>query len=105
MTAVSTIRDEPPPTPPRPGGESAGGRYASRELLARLCQRGWEFECLQAVWVLERYVGGDTPVGGRGPVAKERLRFRPDASLGFPATDLRRVLRCRQPDTGASSGC
>ncbi len=80
-------------------------------LLERLCQRAWEFDCLQAIWFLDRYICGtgleaDTtaagptiPVGERGPIARERLRFRPDVSLGFPPTDLRRVFTCHQPDT------
>ncbi|MEW6199309.1 MAG: type VI secretion system baseplate subunit TssG [Planctomycetota bacterium] len=64
---------------------------AAPGLLDRLVAQGWTFDFFQAVWLLERYVGGDTPVGQRGPAARERLRFRPDLSLGFPATDLRRV--------------
>jgi type VI secretion system protein ImpH len=72
-------------------------------LLRRLVGQAWEFDFFQAVWLLERYRGGDTLVGARGPAARERLRFRPDLSLGFPATDLRRIIACRRPDTGESS--
>lgn len=63
-------------------------------LLERLFTRGWEFDFFQAVWLLERYGGGDVPVGDRGPVGRESFRFRPDVSLGFPATDVRRITRC-----------
>lgn len=70
-------------------------------LLERLAQRGWEFDFFQAAWLLERYAGGDTPVGQRGPASKETLRFRPDLSLGFPATDVRRVIAQRGTDREA----
>ncbi|MBU1920263.1 type VI secretion system baseplate subunit TssG, partial [bacterium] len=30
-------------------------------------------------------------VGGRGPVADEPIRFRPEVSVGFPPTDVRRI--------------
>lgn len=66
-------------------------------LLERLLTRGWEFDFFQAVWLLERYGGGDVLVGDRGPVGRESFRFRPDVSLGFPATDVRRITRCTDP--------
>jgi type VI secretion system protein ImpH len=66
-------------------------------LLDRLLTRGWEFDFFQAVWLLERYVGGRTPVGNRGPVGEEAFRFRPDVSVGFPATDVRRITRRTYP--------
>jgi len=64
-------------------------------LFDRLLKRGWEFDFFQAVWLLERYGGGETLVGGRGPVGSERIRFRPDVSVGFPPTDVRRVAALR----------
>ncbi len=69
-------------------------------LLDRLRRRPWEFDFFQAVWLFERYCGGDTPVGLRGPVSRERLRFRPDVSLSFPATDVRRVSECLSHASG-----
>ena len=60
-------------------------------VLERLATRGWEFDFLQAVWLLERLDDGASRVGGREPAAGETIRFRPDVSLGFPATDVRRV--------------
>ena len=71
-------------------------------LLERLLTRGWEFDFFQAVWLLERYGGGDVLVGARGPVGRESFRFRPDVSLGFPATDVRRITRCTDPASGTS---
>jgi len=89
MTALDTTR----------AAATAGG--APPALWKRLLEQAWKFDCLQAIWLLERYCGGAVPVGGRGPVARENLRFRPDLSLGFPPTDLRRAIQCRQPDTDA----
>ena len=62
-------------------------------LLARMLNSGWEFDFFQAVWLLERYAAGRTPVGGRGPVSQEAIRLRPEVSLGFPSTDVRRIAR------------
>jgi type VI secretion system protein ImpH len=68
--------------------------------LARLVERACRFDFFQAVWLLERHSGGDALVGQRGPVGRERLRFRPDLSLGFPPTDLRRISVRHHPETG-----
>jgi type VI secretion system ImpH/TssG family protein len=67
-------------------------------LRDRLLTRGWEFDFFQAVWLLERYGGGRTTVGGRGPVAEEAIRFRPDVWLGFPPTDVRRITPSRRAE-------
>ena len=71
-------------------------------LIARLLARGWEFDFFQAAWLLERCLKSRAPIGGRGPLADEGLRFRPDHQLGFPATDLRRVAAREEPDPGQS---
>ncbi len=74
----------------------------SNALLKRLLARGWEFDFFQAVWLLERYGGGRVPVGHRGPVGDESFRFRPDVSLGFPPTDVRRITHCTDTAGNAS---
>lgn len=82
-------------------GQNRGG------LLQRLINRGWEFDFFQAVWLLERYCGSPTPVGGRGPVAAEPIRFRPEVSMGFPSTDVRRITplaAAGQGPTGVPEG-
>lgn len=71
-----------------PGGE---------RVLQRLLNEGWRFDFAQAVWLLERCWGRYKPVGGRGPAASEGLRFRPDTSLGFPASDVRQISRLAIP--------
>lgn len=74
-----------------------GSRAARARLLDRMLARGWQFDFFQAVWLLERACQDRTPVGERGPVAAEPLRFRPDVSVGFPATDVRRITTWREP--------
>jgi len=70
---------------------------APPSLLERLLNHAVEFDFFQAVWLLERYYSGDgTAVGQRGPVSDEILRFRPSVSMGFPATDLCRMVPYRQ---------
>jgi len=78
---------------------SATMTCAPRSLMERLLAHGWTFDFFQAVWMLERYCGDGTPVGGRGPVASEGLRFRPDVSLGFPPSDVRKITRRVEPTT------
>lgn len=70
--------------------EGSGGA-----VLERLLSRSWEFDFFSAIWLLERHcvLGDRVPVGGRGPVADEAIRFRPHVSVGFPPTDIRRIAR------------
>ena len=46
------------------------------------------FSFFQLVRLLERHYRPRARVGGEGPAAGEILRFRPEASLGFPASDV-----------------
>jgi len=67
-------------------------------VLDRLLGCGWKFDFFQAVWLLERHCRNRTPVGERGPAAMEPIRFRPDISMAFPATDVRRIRALDFPD-------
>jgi len=69
-------------------------------LPGRLLSRGWLFDFFQAVWLLERYGTRGSGVGGRGPVEREAIQFRPHVSLGFPPTDVR-AIRELPSDGGA----
>lgn len=71
---------------------------SSSRLLRRLVEQGWQFSFFQAVWLLERAYPDRVGPGQRGPVSAEAIRFRPDVSLGFPPTDVRRVSRCESAD-------
>ncbi len=111
MERPSIPNDSPSPPPPlSPSAQSAGaaegetrrGREGEPHgaLLRRLLDRGWEFSFFQAVWLLERCWTQLLPVGGRGPAAREGLRFRPDVGLGFPSTDVRRIAEVKHPESG-----
>ncbi len=67
----------------------------------RLSRAGHRFDFFQAVWLLERAARGAVPVGQRGPVADERVRFRPDVSMAFPATDVARISSYADADADA----
>jgi len=67
-------------------------------LHDRLITRGCQFDFFQAVWLLHRCWAEGLPVGGRGPVAQEPFRFRPDLSLAFPSSDVKRISL--RPDPG-----
>ncbi|MFQ5462497.1 MAG: type VI secretion system baseplate subunit TssG [Phycisphaerae bacterium] len=69
-------------------------------LLDRLTRDGHRFDFFKAVWLLERLMPQYEPVGHRGPAAREAFRFRPDVSLGFPSTDVRRITEHQHPQTG-----
>ncbi len=69
------------------------------KLHERILERGFEFDFFQLVWLLERLHGERAPVGGRGPVGEEVMRFRPAVTLGFPSTDVRRVSEVEDPAT------
>ncbi|MBX3394917.1 MAG: type VI secretion system baseplate subunit TssG [Phycisphaerae bacterium] len=66
-------------------------RLESHPLFQRLMQQPWEFDFFRAVWLLERSFGDCMPVGGRGPVSRELIRFRPHVTVSFPSTDIRRI--------------
>jgi len=70
---------------------------AAAASIERIVSRGWTYDFFQAVWLLERADDGHVPTGERGPVAQEGIRFRPDVSMGFPATDIRRIERHEDP--------
>jgi len=71
----------------------------NNRLLKRLLTQGYEFDFFQAVWLIERFLGERTPVGMRGPIREEGLRFRPGVSVAFPATDVHSINLDRDKDT------
>lgn len=88
--AAATAEFDPADVRPVPGPP------APERVLDRLMKRGWEFDFYQAAWLLERARPEDREVVGlRGPASREWLRFRPEAALGFPPTDVRRVTELR----------
>ena len=67
-------------------------------LFDRLTERGCEFDFFQAVWLLERLPEAGVPVGERGSVSAESIRFRPAVSMGFPSTDVRHIHKLNPDD-------
>lgn len=57
-------------------------------LAETLGERVRIFSFFQLVRLLEKCSHSAVRVGGAGPAAGEHLRFRPDTSLGFPASDV-----------------
>ncbi len=81
-------------------GTNADLKTERERLLARLVDEGHRYDFFKAVWLLERLLPDHEPVGHRGPVEREAFRFRPDVSLGFPSTDVRRIAEYEHPQTG-----
>jgi len=60
-------------------------------LKERLLNESHRFNFFQLVNLLVRERRNAVPPGGPGPAARENVRFRPAASLGFPAADVAEV--------------
>jgi type VI secretion system protein ImpH len=73
---------------PDPGLEAA----MLAERLRPFQEQGSRYAFFQLLFLLERVYARGTSLGGTGPVAKEMIRLRPDASMGFPASDIAEVL-------------
>ncbi|MFY9268605.1 MAG: type VI secretion system baseplate subunit TssG [Candidatus Manganitrophaceae bacterium] len=69
-------------TPDRPAGDPLKEKpFPSAE----------RFSFFQIVHLIERYYRPVAPVGGGGPASEEVIRFRPEASLSFPSSDLAEI--------------
>jgi len=78
-------------------------RETGTPLIQRLLKESHRFSFFQAVHLLEQYcssIGKVARVGDRGPADIECIRFRPDASLAFPASD---VVSIEKIDVGGSN--
>jgi type VI secretion system protein ImpH len=63
------------------------------DLIDDLVAHGHRYDFFQAMLILEAVAAGTPGPGGAGPLREERLRFRSDVSLGFPATDIASLRR------------
>lgn len=70
---------------------STGGGQTGASLSERLTAAGHQFDFFQLVYLLERWLDRPAAVGGHGPFDAEGIRLRPDASLAFSPSDVRRV--------------
>jgi type VI secretion system protein ImpH len=70
----------------------AANRRETAVTLSRvLRQNSRSFSFFKLVEMLEAAVPGSAPVGYQGPIEQEVLRFRPNASLGFPSGDVESI--------------
>lgn len=67
-------------------------------MRQQLLDEGYRFEFFQAVRLIERMEREREPVGGGGPPAREVVRFRTRASLGFPASQIHEVRQGQRED-------
>ena len=76
---------------------------AEHPVILDLLRNPQRYTFYQAVSLLESFAEEQSSeaetvdVGYFGPVASEAVRFRPHASLGFPAADLKRITRDDSP--------
>jgi type VI secretion system protein ImpH len=62
-----------------------------KEALQDIEQQGKRFSFYRLLYLMERVYADAPPLGGLGPVADERIRLRPSASLAFPSSDIEEV--------------
>jgi len=74
-------------------------RTTDRSIAEMLAPRARHFSFFQLVRLLEKCTRNSTRVGFRGPAHDEILRFRPDTSLGFPASDISELECITTPGT------
>jgi type VI secretion system protein ImpH len=70
---------------------------ARTALTERLLHESRRFSFFQLVKLLQDLRPGAAPLGRGGPARGEVVRFRPNASLGFPASDVERVVERPDP--------
>lgn len=71
---------------------------ADPDLSRKIVEEGHLFDFFQLVHLLERWRDPAVPLGRVGPYRDEALRLRPDDSLTFPPSDIRRVETPRDSD-------
>jgi len=74
-----------------------------RPVIDRLVHDGRRFSFYQLVQYVMRAHPEATPPGGTGPASREVLRFRPNASFGFPASDVEEVEAIAAPGSDLPS--
>jgi len=73
-------------------------RTTDNPIIQRLTEEGFQFSFFQAIRLLESYQKDLAAPGEGGPPWEEGIRFRPSASLSFPAADVQRIERVELPD-------
>ena len=91
-TVAKPLVDEPAGDDERAEGPPQRGVYG------RLFREGYRFNFYQAVRLLEKYFADAPAPGETSEVRRERIFFRPDVALTFPASDVRRVEALDEAD-------
>ncbi len=74
-------------------------RASDRPIAELLAPRAKHFSFFQLVRLLELCSKGKTRTGYGGPASAEALRFRPDTSMAFPASDVTELELLDSPET------
>lgn len=75
------------------------GRKTDPPLILRLLKEPYLFSFFQAVYLIEKYsslLSEIRYVGNTGPAELESIRFKPDASLAFPVSDIVSIEKIRE---------
>ncbi|MFO0983707.1 MAG: type VI secretion system baseplate subunit TssG [Planctomycetota bacterium] len=72
---------------------AAEARWQEQPLVDHLVRAAATFNFFQAVRLLQAQCPDAVPVGHQGPSSREAIRFRPDLSLGFAASDIAAIRR------------
>ena len=67
-------------------------RQSAAPIVADIKDRAREYNFFQAVHLLSKVRADSVLVGDKGPVGRESLRFRANASLGFPSADIDSIV-------------
>ncbi len=73
-------------------------RKSDPPLIQRLLKEPYTFSFFKAVYIVEKYSSSISDiryVGNTGPVELESIRFKPDASLAFPVSDIVSIEKTR----------
>lgn len=73
-------------------------RKTDPPLIQRLLKEPYLFSFFQAVYIIEKYSSSISDiryVGNTGPAELESIRFKPDASLAFPVSDIVSIEKIR----------
>jgi type VI secretion system protein ImpH len=63
------------------------------DLVQRLVDKGYRYDFFQVVRMLERVWG---KIGNREKTFEDKVRFRPSREIGFPAADIKRIIRNKE---------
>jgi type VI secretion system protein ImpH len=78
-----------------------GPRQEASSLSRTIFEEGYHLEFCQAVHLLQNWLGG-ARLGELGPPGRERVRLRPDETLRFSPSDIRKIERVAENPSQAA---